>query len=43
LFGTGSLLYGRRGPGVFWSAVFVLSAIGLLRLIPRLWSSASES
>jgi hypothetical protein len=43
LFGTGSLLYGRRGPGVFWSAVFVLSAIGLLRLIPRLWSGARES
>jgi hypothetical protein len=28
---------------LFWSAVFVLSAIWLLRLIPRLWSSAPES
>jgi hypothetical protein len=43
LFGTGSLLYGRRGPGLFWSAVFLLSAGWLLRLIPRLWSNARES
>jgi Na+/proline symporter len=43
LFGTGSILYGRRGPAIFWVAVFAVSALGLLRLVPRLWSSASES
>lgn len=43
LFGTGSLLYGRTGPGLFWGAVFVASAAGLLVLIPKLWSGAAET
>jgi Na+/proline symporter len=37
LFGTGSFLYGRTPQGLLWVAVFVLSAVGLIRLFPRLW------
>ncbi len=33
LFGTGSLLYGRQTAGLILSAVFVISAIALLRII----------
>ncbi len=38
LFGTGSFLYGRTAQGLVWLAVFVVSGLGLLRLVPRLWS-----
>jgi SSS family solute:Na+ symporter len=41
LFGTGSLLYGRNGPALFWGAAFLISAVWLTRLAPRLWSGAS--
>ena len=39
LFGTGSLLYGRTTAGLLWIAAFVVSGIGLLRVMPRLWSA----
>jgi Na+/proline symporter len=39
LFGTGSLLYGRTGAGVAWIGAFVLSGIGLLRVMPKLWAT----
>lgn len=42
LFGTGSFLYGRTPQALVWLAVFVVSGVGLLRLVPRLWGS-SES
>src|SRR5712692_1292991 len=38
LFGAGSFLYGRTPQGVMWVALFVGSGLGLLRLLPRLWS-----
>ena len=38
LFGTGSLLYGRTGPFVMWAVAFVASGIGLLVLVPKMWS-----
>ena len=41
LFGTGSLLYGRTGPAVFWIMAFLISGGWLIRLVPRLWSGAS--
>ena len=41
LFGTGSFLYGRLGQGTFWLVVFVLSAGGLIRLVPRLWPAGA--
>ena len=42
LFGTGSFLYGRIPQALVWLAVFVVSGLGLVRLVPRLWGS-SES
>jgi solute:Na+ symporter, SSS family len=40
LFGVGSALYGRTGPTVLFTAVFVASGVSLWRLLPRMWSSA---
>ncbi len=37
LFGTGSFLYGRSTLGLFWLVIFVVSGIGLLRVVPRMW------
>jgi hypothetical protein len=42
LFGTGSFLYGRMGAGIAWLIAFVASGVGLLRVMPRLWSQAGE-
>ncbi|MFN8645260.1 MAG: sodium:solute symporter family protein [Gemmatimonadales bacterium] len=39
LFGTGSFLYGRTAQAMVWLAVFVVSGVGLLRLVPRIWGS----
>jgi hypothetical protein len=37
LFGAGSYLYGKTGQGLMWTVVFVVSAAGLWRLLPRMW------
>jgi Na+/proline symporter len=37
LFGTGSYIYGRASQAVMWTIVFVVSAVGLWRLLPRMW------
>jgi Na+/proline symporter len=42
LFGTGSLLYGRTTIGLFWVFWFIVSGLGLLRLIPKLWMGEEE-
>jgi len=42
LFGAGSFIFGNTGPGVLWAVLFLLSGIGLLRLLPKLWAGASE-
>ncbi len=42
LFGAGSFLYGNTAQGMVWLAVFVVSTIGLVRILPRIWRS-SES
>ena len=39
LFGMGSFLYGRTGPAMMWLVAFLASAIGLARLLPKLWGS----
>jgi hypothetical protein len=39
LFGTGSLLYGRTGIGLFWVATGMLGALGLIRIVPRMWAA----
>ncbi len=38
LFGAGSFLYGRTPQALTWLALFVGSGLGLVRLLPRLWS-----
>ncbi len=43
LFGTGSFLYGRVGPGIFWTVTFVIGGIGLLRIVPRMWRGTATS
>jgi hypothetical protein len=43
LFGTGSFLYGRTAQAVMWGIVFVVAGIGLIRLIPSLWRTSSDS
>jgi Na+/proline symporter len=39
LFGTGNFLYGRTTLGWVWAAIFVACAIGMARLLPRIWKS----
>jgi hypothetical protein len=41
LFGTGSALYGRTAQAVVWLAVSLISGVGLVRILPRLWSGAA--
>jgi Na+/proline symporter len=41
LFGVGSALYGRTPQAVLWLVVFVVSGVGLLRILPRMWTSRS--
>jgi Na+/proline symporter len=42
LFGTGSFLLGESSQGIFWLVAFVVSGVGLFRLVPRLWGSATS-
>ena len=37
LFGAGSFLFGQMAQGWVWTAVFVVSGIGLIRIVPRMW------
>jgi Na+/proline symporter len=37
LFGVGSALYARTPQALAWLAVFLISGVGLLRLLPRMW------
>lgn len=43
LFGTGSFIYGKTPQGLMWLVVFVISLVGLVRLLPRMWSSEAGS
>ncbi len=38
LFGVGSFLYGRTPQAVTFAVLFVVSGVGLLNLVPRLWT-----
>ncbi len=40
LFGGGSFVYGKTGPGLVWLALFVASGVGLVRLLPRMWAGS---
>ena len=39
LFGVGSFLYGRTSLASFWTVVFVVAGVTLVRLMPKLWKS----
>jgi len=41
LFGTGSYLYGHLPQALMWTAAFVGSGAGLLRIVPRMWGSST--
>jgi Na+/proline symporter len=43
LFGTGSYVYGRTGQAVMWTVVFLVSATGLWRLLPKMWGTVSDA
>ncbi|MEO8199041.1 MAG: sodium:solute symporter family protein [Gemmatimonadota bacterium] len=43
LFGTGSFIYGKTSQGTLWLAVFILSGIGLIRLLPKMWAKVPGS
>ncbi|MEP7326347.1 MAG: sodium:solute symporter family protein [Gemmatimonadota bacterium] len=43
LFGTGSFLYGKMGQASAWLVVFIVSGLGLIRILPRLWASEPVS
>ena len=43
LFGTGSLIYGNTPQAMMWLVVFVVSLVGLVKLLPKMWSSAAGS
>ncbi|HET7564312.1 MAG TPA: sodium:solute symporter family protein [Gemmatimonadaceae bacterium] len=38
LFGAGSFLYGKTAQGSVWLVLFIISTVGLIRVLPRLWS-----
>jgi solute:Na+ symporter, SSS family len=40
LFGVGSLLFGHTTPAIAWLSLAAVSGIGLVRLLPRLWTGA---
>ena len=42
LFGTGSFLYGRTGPGLMWLALFAASGAALIKLLLQLWSRSED-
>ncbi len=43
LFGVGSFLFGQNVAAAAWAALAVLCGVGLLRVVPRLWSGAPAS
>ena len=42
LFGTGSFLFGNTAQGMMWLAVFLISGVGLLRTVSRLWRGSGS-
>jgi SSS family solute:Na+ symporter len=40
LFGAGSFLYGRMTQASVWAVLFVVSGLGLLRILPSMWRGA---
>ncbi len=43
LFGTGSFIYGRVGPGIVCAVLFVASAAAMARLLPAMWKTGGPA
>ena len=43
LFGTGSFLYGNTAQGIMWAVVFIVSVVGLIRILPKMTSGAGDT
>jgi hypothetical protein len=43
LFGTGSLLYGRMPQFAMWLVVFIVSGVGLSRVLRGFWTPESSA
>jgi Na+/proline symporter len=43
LFGAGSALYGRTAQAWMWAVAFAVSAIGLMRILPRMWRAGDAT
>jgi SSS family solute:Na+ symporter len=43
LFGAGSFIYGKTAQGLVWAALFTVSGVGLIRLMPRLWAGEQRA
>jgi len=43
LFGVGSALYGHLAPAAVWAVLFVVSGVGLLRLLPKMWAGSGAA
>ncbi len=40
LFGTGAYIYGRLSLGIFWTVLFVISTLALIKIMSKLWGGA---
>jgi len=42
LFGTGAYIYGRWPLAIFWTVLFVVSMVSLIKIVGRIWSGAGQ-
>ena len=42
LFGAGSFIYGNMSQGIMWLVVFLVSMVGLIRLLPKMWGNSAQ-
>ncbi|MGB4704036.1 MAG: sodium:solute symporter family protein [Candidatus Saccharicenans sp.] len=42
LFGTGAYLYGRWSLAIFWTVLFIVSTILLIKIIGKIWQGAGQ-
>lgn len=42
LFGTGAYIYGRWPLAVFWTVLFVVSTLALIKIIGKIWAGARQ-
>ncbi|MCX8160891.1 MAG: Na+:solute symporter [Candidatus Saccharicenans sp.] len=42
LFGTGAYIYGRWPLAIFWTVLFVVSTLSLIKIIAKIWAGAGQ-